>query len=884
MTHLLVLALVSVLWAFGSIAPYFSLRVLVLSLGGGILALVYRPALRERTLQILTPLSSRSGSESSRPVSVLIQAGSSQEKALSIPGRINGPRRKHAGRLFVDGGAEATLVGESWVETALTKPSASTLSGLGGGSIPVLGETLLKVSLSGTDCSIPAFVVNDADIPLNCASLLGGDFLEKYQVTIAYKANGVKEFSFNNKTIRALRLPPKDQDRLVKTDTTTGSVPEKYLQKFSTLFSEPTELPPSRKGIDLSIKISSPPPASREITAKGENMAFIHDECKRLLNLGFIRPVFTNPAVNPCSAFVVTDPASECRGEAKKRIVYDYVKLNAVTDLLPSHLPRIHDLLQQAGTSTYFSKMDVRAGFHNLRVEESSIPLTVFSFPTIGFFEWLVMPFGLAGAPGAMQGLMRYVLGELIWEKGVIVYLDDILVHAETQEEHDRLLEKVLQRLQDKGLHLKAAKCAVRVRNVDFLGYRLENGFILPMKSKVQGILDFPLPSSVQAWQRFHGMINFYRKHVPRFAEILKPISSVLGLKQREVDQSFEFEDGKRAILAKAIRDKDPILATSFEAAKASIANPAVLTPIDPAKTLYLFTDASLVGWGSVLTHDETGKTEPCAWFSGTFKENELGWHSIHREIYALIATLRGYPEYFSLSHHPVVVLTDSKHLAEWSQLDISSARLSGWNETLVSFNLRLRHIPGTTNIVADALSRPVDDNNCKWKGKVFPNQMIAYAKNEISFEATSVAHTPKILLVKAAYKSSESQELLRDNAYLLTNSFHQQQFSGTTDPVIRAPANSYHARDRVTRIPTPPLVEIRDPTGSAAAEQFRSRLDNSIIGDNRKRKACDPCPLGQCTCIPMRACGMPQPIPCVGVCTCIQFRSCSAPKKAKHG
>ena len=145
----------------------------------------------------------------------------------------------------------------------------------------------------------------------------------------------------------------------------------------------------------------------------------------------------------------------------------------------------------------------------------NSIESTAFYFPGLGTYIWKVLQFGIAGAPGAMEALMHHILAKELESEGIEVYLDDILVHATTREKHNALLEAVLRRLEEHGFHLKAAKCAIPCSEVDFLGYRIRGGSYHPMHSNVQGIIDFAFPMTVKALQRFHGMVNFYRLHVP---------------------------------------------------------------------------------------------------------------------------------------------------------------------------------------------------------------------------------------------------------------------------------------------------------------------------------------------------------------------------------
>ena len=139
-----------------------------------------------------------------------------------------------------------------------------------------------------------------------------------------------------------------------------------------------------------------------------------------------------------------------------------------------------------------------------------SIEATPFYFPRVGTYAWKVHPFGNAGALGAMEALMRHTLAAELENKDIEVYLDNILVHADTNEVHDALLNAVLQGLEDHGFHLKAAKCSIACSEVDFLGYQTRVGSYHPKHSNVQGILDFVYPTTIKTWKRFHGMINVH--------------------------------------------------------------------------------------------------------------------------------------------------------------------------------------------------------------------------------------------------------------------------------------------------------------------------------------------------------------------------------------
>ena len=295
-----------------------------------------------------------------------------------------------------------------------------------------------------------------------------------------------------------------------------------------------------------------------------------------------------------------------------------------------------------------------------------------------------------------MEALMRHILAKELENEGIEVYLDDILVHAKTKEEHDALLEVVLRRLEDKGFHLKAAKCAIPCSEVDFLGYRVRGGSYHPMHSNIQGIIDFTWPTTVKAWQRFHGMVNFYRLHVPRLSDIMKPVTSLFS-KKGTVKETLE-------------------LRQAFNEAKESIKQRINLAAFDPARPVFLITDASDVAWGALVTHDR--HKIPLAWLSKTLSPAEQKWPANERELFAVVSALRRYPELFA--GRWVTVLMNNATLTSWANNTLSSNRLCKWHEDMQEFLLRFEHLPGTENPVADALLRGVNETK-----KTFTNEPI---------------------------------------------------------------------------------------------------------------------------------------------------------------
>ena len=379
---------------------------------------------------------------------------------------------------FVDGGAERSLISQALHEELKldATPYETMIIGVGGAATAVTQESEVPLRLGKKEKRVKALVCNN--VPIGDI-LLTADWLYEHSVATTHRPPAIWFGGDKATMIHAIIETPQLKA------TTTGTVDPLYLQQYAKLLSEPTALPPARSGVDYELRLSGRPEPSPGIAVKdSEAIAFIREQCDDLLKKGFIeaRP---SPKVPPAAAFVVFDKNSDSRGAStnprgKPRVVYDYRKLNAVSELPPPLLPRILDVVRRVAGSRFFSKMDLRAGFHDLRMHPDSIESTAFYFPGLGTYVWKVLPFGIAGAPGAMEALMRHVLAKEFENKAIEVYLDDILVHATTQEEHDALLHSVLRRLEQNDFHLKAAKCAIPCSEVDFLGYRIRGGITTP--------------------------------------------------------------------------------------------------------------------------------------------------------------------------------------------------------------------------------------------------------------------------------------------------------------------------------------------------------------------------------------------------------------------
>jgi len=180
----------------------------------------------------------------------------------------------------------------------------------------------------------------------------------------------------------------------------------------------------------------------------------------------------------------------------------------------------------------WFTKMDLKNGFHLIRMKEGDEWKTAFR-TRYGLFEFQVMPFSLTNAPSTFQDMMNHILSDLL-DVGVLAYMDDILVYAKTEEEHDRLVKEVLGRLQENGLAVSPEKCVWKTQEVKFLGYVIGRDGIKMAKEKVETVLEWRTPKSLTEVQSFLGFANFYRQFIQDYSWVARPLTELTKKGKKE--------------------------------------------------------------------------------------------------------------------------------------------------------------------------------------------------------------------------------------------------------------------------------------------------------------------------------------------------------------
>jgi hypothetical protein len=215
--------------------------------------------------------------------------------------------------------------------------------------------------------------------------------------------------------------------------------------------------------------------------------------------------------------------------DGTKRMCIDYRSLNEFTIKNKYPLPRIEDLFDQLRGASVFSKIDLSSGYHQLRIRPLDIPKTTF-ITKYGLFEFTVMSFGLMNALAYFMYLMNSVFMDYL-DKFVVVFIDDILVYFQSEQEHEEHLRKVLQRLQDYQLYAKLSKCEFWINEVLFLGHIINRDGLVVDPKKVAAILDWKALKDVRGIKSFIGMVGYYQRFIEGFSKIVRPMTALLAKK-----------------------------------------------------------------------------------------------------------------------------------------------------------------------------------------------------------------------------------------------------------------------------------------------------------------------------------------------------------------
>ncbi|GKD04616.1 putative reverse transcriptase domain-containing protein [Tanacetum coccineum] len=389
--------------------------------------------------------------------------------------------------------------------------------------------------------------------------------------------------------------------------------PDSNVRGFLEVF--PKDLPgiPPAQQVEFQIDLipGDAPVAQAPYRLAPSEMKELAEQLQELSNKGFIRPN-SSPWGAPV-LYVKKKDGSFC-------MCIDYRELNKLTVKNRYPLPRIDDLFDQLQGSSVYSKIDLRSGYHQLRVREEDIPKTAFR-TRYGHYEFQVMPFGLTNAPAVFMDLMNRVCKPYL-DKFVIVFIDDILIYSKNKEEHEEHLKLILELLKKEELYAKFSKCEFCIPKVQFLGHVIDSKGIHVDPAKIESIKDWASPKSPTEIRQFLGLTGYYRRFIKGSSKIAK---SMTNLTQKNM--KFDWGEKEEA---------------SFQLIKQKLCSAPILALPKGSENFIVYYDASHKGLGVVLMQND----KVIAYVSRQLKIHEKNYTTHDLESGAVVFAIKMWRHY----------------------------------------------------------------------------------------------------------------------------------------------------------------------------------------------------------------------------------------------
>ena len=623
-------------------------------------------------------------------------------------------------KVLVDSGASDSFIDRTYAfRTRLplfTLTHAMDIS-LADGNSPRSGSitqwTLVNLKTQKTETTVVLFVIDSPGVNI----ILGNDWLtrinpridwrtgeilsvDKVELPIKlpqsipmyerYLANNVRlltasKFSQirNRDPIYVMTITPNAQplnSKDTKDTKAPPTIPSCYRQ-FQDVFQEKTrDSLPDHRDFDLKIELlpgSQPKGGPMYRHTVQEDIA-LKEYLLKHLAMGTIRK-----STSSCSAPVLFSP----KKNGDLRLCVDYRALNAMTHRNKYPLPLIDDVLDSLSGSKYFTTMDLKDGYNNLRVAAGYEWLTAFR-TKYGLFEYTCVPFGLTNAPAAFQAFMDNIFADLLY-KGVVVYLDDIMIYSRSMDEHEALVKEVLHRLRNHNLSANLSKCHFHKTSVDFLGHIISYNGVQMDPAKIKTINEWPAPKNVKEVQMFLGLCNYYRTFIPNFSKRTMAMTELL-----KKDVVFNW-------------NKD--CSESFMDLKSAFTTDILLAFPNAEKPYIVETDASGYAIGGILSQEnDQGNLRPIAFYSRKFNSAERNYEVYDQELLAIKECFAIWRQYLLGAKHKVQVYSDHRNLQWFSTTRQLNRRQVRWSMMFADFDFEIIHRPGSS-CKPDAISRRPD-------------------------------------------------------------------------------------------------------------------------------------------------------------------------------
>ena len=423
------------------------------------------------------------------------------------------------------------------------------------------------------------------------------------------------------------------------------------------------------------------------------------------------------PSASPWSSPIVLVR----KKDGSTRFCVDYRKLNDVTNKDSYPLPRIDDTLEALGGAKWFSTLDLRSGYWQVQLDDSSKEKTAFSTGN-GLWQFKVMPFGLCNAPATFERLMEQVLAGLPVSVA-LVYLDDILVPGCTFSQELTNLSQVFERLRKAKLKLSPKKCVLFREEVNYLGHVVNEKGISPDPGKVAAVKSWPRPMTVTEVKGFLGLCSYYRRFIASFADIAHPLHQCTAVTPftwtQEADDAFHK-------LKLALTEAPLLIYPQLDA------------------EFVLDTDASSTGIGAVLSQQDNGQERVVAYYSRALSPAERHYCVTCRELLAMVKAIKHSHTY--LYGMTFRLRTDHSALRWLLNFRHPEGQVARWIECLQQYDFAVEHRPGARHSNADALSRrPCLRESCRHCDRMESREQFSESQEQTPVNADSRSDIPQV-------------------------------------------------------------------------------------------------------------------------------------------
>ena len=365
------------------------------------------------------------------------------------------------------------------------------------------------------------------------------------------------------------------------------------------------------------------------------------------------------------------------------RFCTDFRKVNDKTKSDSFPIPRIADCIDQIGNAKFVSTFDMLKGYWQVPLTQRAREISAFVTPS-GLYQYKVMPFGMKNAPATFQRMVNKLVRDIDGCEG---YIDDVVIFSDNWSDHIRQIKRFFQIMREAKLTINLMKSEFGKATVKYLGHIVGQGQVRPLDAKIQTIVIYPIPTSRKELARFLGMAGYYRNFCLNFSDIAAPLTNLLSKKVK-----FVWTDDCQM---------------AFDKVKLLLQKSPVLKSPDYEKPFKLIIDSSDVGTGSVLVQEASdGLDHPVSYFSKKFLKYQKNYSVVEKETLGLVLALEHFDVYLGSTPFKIKVYTDHNPLTFLKTMKNKNQRLVRWSLALQEYNLEIQHIPGSENVVADALSR----------------------------------------------------------------------------------------------------------------------------------------------------------------------------------